>query len=81
MPGETQGNSGSFDTLEAVCYFVEGSFNAWDCSNLGGRTISVNGATRTMCGGSLPAKVDGGYYFMFGSSSSINYTSFYWYTQ
>lgn len=79
-PGATQGNSGSFETTEAVCYFVEGSFNEWDCSNVGGRTVTVNGALST-CGGALPAKIDGGYYFEFGASTDgTNYTSFYWYT-
>lgn len=78
--GAAQGDSGSFGTLEAVCYFVEGSFNSWNCSNLGGRTIAVNGTPMLMCGGPLPAKVDGGYYFEFGASASTDYTSFYWYT-
>lgn len=78
--GAAQGDSGSFGTMEAVCYFVEGSFNSWNCSNLGGRTVAVNGTPMPMCGGPLPAKVDGGYYFEFGASSSIEYTSFYWYT-
>jgi hypothetical protein len=80
QPGATQGNSGSFDTTEAVCFFVEGTFNTWNCSNLGGRTLDVNGAP-TMCGGALPEKIDGGYYFEFGASTNgTNYTSFYWYT-
>jgi hypothetical protein len=78
--GAAQGDSGSFGTLEAVCYFVEGTFNSWNCSNLGGRTISVNGTPMPLCGGPLPEKVDGGYYFEFGASASIEYTSFYWYT-
>jgi hypothetical protein len=75
-----QGNSGSFDTTEAVCFFVEGTFNAWNCSNLAGRVVPVNGVP-TMCGGALPEKLDGGYYFEFGASTDgTNYTSFYWYT-
>lgn len=78
--GAAQGDSGSFGTLEGVCYFVEGNFNSWNCSNLGGRTISVNGTPLVMCGGPLPEKVDGGYYFEFGASTSTDYTSFYWYT-
>jgi hypothetical protein len=78
--GAAQGDSGSFGTLEAVCYFVEGNFNSWNCSNLGGRTVTVNGTPMPMCGGPLPEKVDGGYYFDFGASMSIDYTSFYWYT-
>jgi len=79
-PGATQGNSGSFMTKNAVCYFVEGTFNAWDCSNLGGRTVTVNGKAGA-CGAALPAKVDGGYYFDFTSSPDTDYTSFFWYTQ
>jgi hypothetical protein len=80
MPGAAQGNSGSFMTKNAVCYFVEGTFNAWDCSNLGGRTVTVNGKAGA-CGAALPAKVDGGYYFDFTSSPDTDYTSFFWYTQ
>jgi hypothetical protein len=80
MAGATQGNSGSFDTTDAVCYFVEGTFNNWACSNIGGRTVTVNGMP-AMCGGPLPAKADGGYYFEFSASTNAtNYTSFYWYT-
>ena len=80
QPGAAQGNSGSFDTTEAVCYFVEGSFNTWNCSNIAGRSVTING-TPSMCGGSLPEKIDGGYYFEFGAATDgTNYTSFYWYT-
>lgn len=80
QPGAAQGNSGSFDTTEAVCYFVEGTFNTWNCSNIAGRTVTINGMP-SMCGGSLPDKIDGGYYFEFGAASDgTNYTSFYWYT-
>ncbi len=80
MPGTTQGNSGSFDTTDAVCYFVQGTFNTWACSNIGGRTVTVNGTT-VMCGGALPAQADGGYYFEFSASTDgTDYTSFYWYT-
>jgi hypothetical protein len=80
QPGAAQGSSGSFDTAEAVCFFVVGTFNAWNCSNIGGRTVTINGSLAT-CGGSLPAPVDGGYYFEFSASTDgTNYTSFYWYT-
>jgi len=80
QPGALQGNSGSFETTEAVCYFVEGTFNNWSCSNPGGRTVTINGKP-SMCGGALPEKADGGYYFEFGASTDgTNYTSFYWYT-
>lgn len=80
QPGATQGSSGSFDTTEAVCFFVVGTFNAWNCSNIGGRTVTINGSP-AMCGGPLPAPVDGGYYFEFSASTmGTNYTSFYWYT-
>jgi hypothetical protein len=80
MPGTASGNSGSFETAGAVCYFVTGTFNHWACSNPGGRTVTINGMP-SMCGGALPAPVDGGYYFDFGASSDgTNYTSFYWYT-
>jgi len=79
-PGATQGNSGGFMTKAAVCYFVEGSFNAWDCSNLADRMVTVNGKASD-CGDALPAKVDGGYYFSFTASATTDYTSFFWFTQ
>jgi hypothetical protein len=80
QPGAAQGNSGSFDTAKAVCYFVEGTFNTWNCSNIAGRTVTINGV-RSMCGSSLPEKSDGGYYFEFGAATDgTTYTSFYWYT-
>jgi len=80
QPGASQGSSGSFDTTEAVCFFVVGTFNAWNCSNIGGRTVTINGSP-AMCGDPLPAPVDGGYYFEFSASTmGTNYTSFYWYT-
>jgi hypothetical protein len=42
--------------------------------------VEVNGM-RSMCGGSLPEKIDGGYYFEFGAAmDGTTYTSFYWYT-
>jgi hypothetical protein len=80
QPGAAQGNSGSFETTEAVCYFVEGTFNNWNCSNIAGRSVTINGMS-SMCGGSLPEALDGGYYFEFGAASDgTTYTSFYWYT-
>jgi hypothetical protein len=81
MPTQA-GNSGGFGTTGAVCYFVDDMFNTWACSNLGGRMVSVNGGTPSAtCGGTLPARIDGGYYFEFTmSTSGVDYTSFYWYS-
>jgi hypothetical protein len=81
MPAQAA-NSGAFGTAGAVCYFVDAMFNTWACSNLGGRTVSVNGGTPSAtCGGALPARIDGGYYFEFSASpTNISYTDFYWYT-
>ncbi len=72
------GNSGNFNTPNAVCYFVDEMFNTWACSNIGTRTVKVNGMA-SMCGGALPAKMDGGYYFEF-SAGTPDYTSFFWFT-
>jgi len=74
------GFSGSFGTTAAVCYFVDMLGNlAWGCSNLGNRTVSVNGGEPSLtCAFTLPPRVDGGYYFAF-SAGSIDYTSFFWY--
>lgn len=79
MPDQA-GNSGSFMTTMAVCYEVTATFNAWMCSNVGTRTVSVNGMP-VMCGAwPLPARIDGAYYFEF-SAGTPDYTSFYWFTQ
>jgi hypothetical protein len=83
MPAQTA-NSGNFGTTQAVCYQVTGNFNAWRCSNIGTRMVSVNGMAAS-CGESsgtwpLPARIDGAYFFSF-SAGTPDYTSFYWYTQ
>jgi hypothetical protein len=81
MPAQSS-NSGTFGTTGAVCYEVTATFNAWRCSNMGGRTVTVNGAPATcdMSSGTwpLPARINGSYFFAF-SAGSIDYTSFYWY--
>lgn len=83
MPAQTA-NSGNFMTTMAVCYEVTATFNAWRCSSIGTRTVSVNG-TPVMCSDAmgtwpLPARIDGSYFFSF-SAGTPDYTSFYWYTQ
>ena len=77
--GTGSGNSGNFGTAAAVCYQVTDMFNQWRCSNLGTRTISVNGTTVACAAWPLPARINGSYYFEF-SAGTPDFTSFYWYT-
>jgi hypothetical protein len=85
-PAETT-SSGSFETMEGVCYLVvfPGTggmgINGWGCSNADDRTVTVNG-TPVECGADLPAPLmepePGSYVFEF-SEGDLTYASFYWY--
>jgi arabinan endo-1,5-alpha-L-arabinosidase len=61
------GQSGNFGTTGAVCLRTSATVNGWGCSNLAGRTVSVNGGTATATCGSgpfpLPRWSDGYTYF------------------
>jgi hypothetical protein len=72
------GNSGSFGTTGAFCFRTSDNISAWDCSNFTGRTLKVNGVTTTCGAKSLPAKVDGYYYFD-ASAGGVDYASIYWF--
>ena len=78
------GNSGNFGTSAAVCYEVTAQFNTWRCSNLGTRTVTVNGSPVTcsdaMGTWPLPARISGSYFFEF-SAGTPDYTAFFWYSQ
>jgi endoglucanase len=59
--------SGNFNTTGAACLRTSQTVNGWGCSNLDGRTVSVNGGTATpTCGAGpfpLPKYTDGYTYF------------------
>ena len=71
----TGGQSGNFNTTDAVCYVVSTTINGWGCSNATGRTVTVNG-TAVTCG-QLPLPGGAPYTFSF-SAGSYPWASFYW---
>jgi hypothetical protein len=73
------GTTNNFNTTTEYCFRTMATIDGWGCSNTTGWTLKVNGQTTT-CGGTLPAKLNGLYYFDFiGSSSALTYASMYWY--
>lgn len=64
--------SGDIGT-EAKCFTVTGTLQGWQVSNLGMRSLTVNGAPATPP--MLPAASDGGYTFAFGAGDPT-YTAF-----
>jgi endo-1,4-beta-D-glucanase Y len=69
------GNSGNFDTPNAVCFKVADNLNGWGCSNFEGRTLKVNGTSKA-CGATI-TKVSG-YYLFDVSAGSVPWASIYW---
>jgi hypothetical protein len=61
------GQSGNFNPTGAVCLRTSAAVNGWGCSNLDGRTVSVNGgAASGACGAGpfpLARSADGYTYF------------------
>jgi hypothetical protein len=56
--------TGNFDTTGAVCYRAAQPIYGWNCSNMAGRTVSINGTAVSTCGGGpLPKYTDGYTYF------------------
>ncbi len=69
------GQSGNFNTTGAVCFTVSTNINGWGCSNIDGRTVTVNG-TAVTCG-RLPLPGSAPYTFSF-TAGSYPWASFYW---
>jgi glucuronoarabinoxylan endo-1,4-beta-xylanase len=69
------GQSGNFNTTGAVCFTVSGAVNGWGCSNVDGRTVTVNGTAATC--GQLPLPGSSPYTFAF-TAGSYPWASFYW---
>ena len=74
----TGGMSGYFGTTGAYCFRTPDRISGWNCSNIDGRTLKVNGVTETCGALPLPAKVNGYYYFDV-SAGVYDYASIYWY--
>jgi len=74
----TGGQSGVFDTTGAFCFKTTDTINGWGCSSFDGRTVKVNGTTKTCGATPLPAKVNGYYYFDC-SAGAYAYASIFWY--
>ena len=71
------GSTGSFGTKEAFCFRTPDNIAGWNCSNLDGRTLKVNGTTATCSALPLPAKVNGYYYFD-ATAGTYDYASIQW---
>ena len=71
----TGGQSGNFNTTGAICFTVTGTINGWGCSNVDGRTVTVNGAAASC--GQAPLPGSSPYTFSF-SAGAYNWASFYW---
>lgn len=69
-------NTGNFNTTGKVCYKTVQNISGWGCSNFDGRTVKVNGV-QVACGGALPAKTNGAYYFDV-SAGAYSWASMYW---
>jgi hypothetical protein len=78
ITGSGSGNSGNFGTAGAYCFRTPDNITGWNCSNFTGRTLKVNGVTTTCGAASLPAKVNGYYYFD-ATAGGVDYASIYWY--
>jgi hypothetical protein len=74
----TGGQSGNFNTTNAVCFRTADDILGWGCSNFAGRTVAVNG-TAVSCGAlPLPGKWSDGYRYFAVSAGSYPWASFYW---
>ncbi|HQF56474.1 MAG TPA: C25 family cysteine peptidase [Fibrobacteria bacterium] len=69
-------NTGNFNTTGKACYKTTQNISGWGCSSFDGRTVKVNGV-RVSCGGALPAKTNGAYYFDV-SAGTYSWASIYW---
>jgi hypothetical protein len=73
MPNQSSGDIGT----GAVCFDISGTMLGWQVSNLGTRTLTVNGMPAPTAP-AVPPAVDGHRVFAFGAGMP-EYTSFsYW---
>lgn len=69
-------STGDFGTAGAYCFVTCDNIAGWGCSNLEGRTVSVNG-TVVSCGSMPLTAVDGRYQFEV-TAGDHTYASIYW---
>lgn len=82
------GTTGNFGTVGPYCFVTCDTFqNGWGCSNFSAttdptvaatkRTLKVNGSPVT-CGGTLPAKASGGYYYFELGAGGETWDAIWW---
>jgi hypothetical protein len=77
--GSGSGNTGNFGNTKEFCFRTADTIDGWGCPNNTGWTLLVNGQPTT-CAGTLPARLNGLYYFDFiGAAGAVDYASMYWY--
>jgi len=72
---QPEGRRHNFNTTGAICFTVFSAVNGWGCSNVDGRTVTVNG-TPVTCG-QMPLPGSSPYSFGF-TAGSYPWASFYW---
>lgn len=71
------GQSGNFDTMGPFCFRTPDEIEGWGCSNLGGRTLKVNGVMFACGTMPLPAKIAGHTYFE-ATAGEFPWASIHW---
>lgn len=71
------GSSGNFNTVNAVCLKVKSPVNGWGCSNFDGRTLKINGVTKT-CGAAMGTATADGWYWLDIGAGAYAWASIYW---
>jgi hypothetical protein len=74
----TDGAAMEFGTTNAVCIRVTEQVDGWGCSNMTGRTVSVNGTSVTCGQMPLPARQQNAYYFSFSAGMYTYAALYYW---
>lgn len=74
----TSGQSGNFNTTDAVCLRTSATIAGWGCSNFDGRTVAVNNVAVSCGEMPLPAKWSDGYYYFSVSAGSYPWASLYY---
>jgi hypothetical protein len=74
--GSSQGHPPGATSTDSFCVATCDDIQGWNCSNIGNRTVSVNGAVVT-CGAAITKK--NGYYVFRVSSGTPDYSSIYWF--
>ncbi|HYD42028.1 MAG TPA: glycoside hydrolase family 6 protein [Anaeromyxobacter sp.] len=71
-------NTGNFNTTGAVCFRTTQSVRGWGCSNMAGRTVSVNGVAVSCGAGPFPLpKAADGYTYFSATAGQYPYASIY----